>query len=153
MKAIDKIDARTQRGCTMRRKTQRSALVRAMFLALVIPLSLSAQAGPDRYEVGRALPPLGPGETLIEMTIDDAIARALEMNLDIQTARLNPDLLAFTHLKVVVDDVLENIVGKDTSKHGYPRNIYRVIYILNIVSLLYFNCIISCNTFDFQFSI
>jgi outer membrane protein len=67
-------------------------------LALTTPLALSAQenaAGPpqsgeDRYEVGKALPPLEEGEQLVVMTLEEAIARAEAQNLDIQTARLSP---------------------------------------------------------------
>jgi outer membrane protein TolC len=59
-------------------------------------MSLSAQTEPERYEVGRALPPLDPGETPVEMTLEAAIDRALEMNLDIQTARLNPDIQGYS---------------------------------------------------------
>ena len=76
----------------MRRKTIRSATVSALSLALVIPVSLSAQEEPESYRMGEALPPLPANGTMVEMTLQDAIARALEMNLDIQSARLNPDI-------------------------------------------------------------
>ena len=59
-------------------------------LALVIPMGLSGQQEGDTYEVGTALPPVDPGRTLVEITIEDAVVRALEMNLDIQTVRLSP---------------------------------------------------------------
>jgi len=67
-------------------------------LALTTPLTLSAQentagapqSGEDRYEVGKALPPLEEGEQLVVMTLEEAIARAEAQNLDIQTARLSP---------------------------------------------------------------
>jgi outer membrane protein len=42
--------------------------------------------------VGRALPPLDPEGALVEMTLAQAIARALEANLDIQSARLDPTI-------------------------------------------------------------
>ena len=61
-------------------------------LALVIPMGLSGQEGLDPYEVGTALPPLDPGRTLVDITLEDAITRALETNLDIQTARLSPQI-------------------------------------------------------------
>ena len=76
----------------MRRKTIRSAAVLALSLALVIPVSLSAQEEPESYRMGEALPPLPANGILVEMTLQDAVARALEMNLDIQSARLNPDI-------------------------------------------------------------
>jgi outer membrane protein TolC len=66
-------------------------------VALATPLSLSGQDAArqqrpqvEPYVVGQAVPPLDPGKTLIAMTLEEAIARALETNLDIQSARLNP---------------------------------------------------------------
>jgi outer membrane protein TolC len=50
----------------------------------------------DRYQVGTALPPQEPGGTLVSMTLDQAIGRAREMNLDIQTARLSPRMQQFS---------------------------------------------------------
>ncbi|MDT8368680.1 MAG: TolC family protein [Longimicrobiales bacterium] len=44
----------------------------------------------EPYEVGEARPPVEPGTPILEMTLEDAINRALESNLGIQTARLNP---------------------------------------------------------------
>jgi outer membrane protein len=54
------------------------------------------QAGQERYEVGKALPPLAPGATLVSLTLEGAIARALEQNLDIQSARLSPRMQEYT---------------------------------------------------------
>ena len=65
-------------------------------LALVIPMGLSGQQEGDPYEVGRALPPLDPGRTLLDITLEDAIQRALDRNLDIQTARLNPQIQGYS---------------------------------------------------------
>jgi outer membrane protein TolC len=50
----------------------------------------------DRYQVGTALPPQDPGRDLVTLTLDQAVERALEMNLDIQTARLSPRMQAFS---------------------------------------------------------
>ena len=61
-------------------------------LALVIPVGLSGQTEDSPYEVGRAQPPLDPGRTPVDITVDEAIARALDLNLDIQTARLSPEI-------------------------------------------------------------
>lgn len=56
-----------------------------------------SEGGPvDRYEVGTALPPQDPGKELVTMTLEQAIARALESNLDIQTARLSPRMQEFS---------------------------------------------------------
>ena len=74
----------------MRRNSIRSAVGSLLCVALVLPLGLSAQAEPEPYQMGRALPPTPAEGTLVEMTLEGAIARALEMNLDIQVARLNP---------------------------------------------------------------
>ncbi len=65
-------------------------------LALVIPMGLSGQQEGDTYEVGTALPPVDPGRTLVEITVEDAIERALEMNLNIQTARLSPQIQRYS---------------------------------------------------------
>jgi outer membrane protein TolC len=64
---------------------------------LVIPASVLAQEPPTRpqvepYEVGQALPPVPEGGTILNMTLEDAIQRALQTNLDIQSARLNPEI-------------------------------------------------------------
>ena len=76
----------------MRRNNLRSVVGSVLCLTLVLPMGISAQADPDRYQIGQALPPLPSDGSLVEMTLDDAIARALEMNLDIQAARLNPEI-------------------------------------------------------------
>lgn len=73
-------------------------------LALMIPMVLSAQedqqgpgqAAVDRYEVGQALPPLDEGDVLVPMSLADALQRASEVNLDIQTARLSPQMQAYS---------------------------------------------------------
>ncbi|MBT8395726.1 MAG: TolC family protein [Gemmatimonadetes bacterium] len=70
----------------------RSAVFLAIGLALVLPIGISAQVEEEPYQMGRALPPLPSDGSLVELTLDEAIARALEMNLDIQAARLNPEI-------------------------------------------------------------
>jgi outer membrane protein TolC len=72
--------------------------VLGMGLVLALPASLTAQdpTGAEApYIVGHAVPPVDPGRTLITMTLDEAIARALQSNLDLQSARLNPILQAY----------------------------------------------------------
>lgn len=65
-------------------------------LALALPVGVTAQNPTppqvEPYEVGRALPPVDPGGTILNMTLEDAIQRALQSNLDIQSARLNPEI-------------------------------------------------------------
>jgi len=71
-----------------------------VLLALSVPVTLSAQEdalggiieGVDRYEVGTALPPHDEGDELVTMTLEEAMDRANEVNLDIQTARLSPEM-------------------------------------------------------------
>ena len=67
----------------------------ATVLVLVVPATLHAQDRPvpqaqAPYVVGRAMPPLDPGKMLVAMTLEQAIVRALDTNLDIQSARLDP---------------------------------------------------------------
>jgi len=65
-------------------------------LAFVIPVGVSGQTEEGAYEVGTALPPLGPGRTPVDITVDQAIARALDLNLDIRTARLGPEIQRYS---------------------------------------------------------
>lgn len=44
----------------------------------------------EPYTVGQATPPAAPGATLVPMTLQEAVNRALEVNLNLQSARLNP---------------------------------------------------------------
>ena len=64
-------------------------------LALALPATMAGQQ-PVRtappYGVGQALPPLDEGKTFVGMTLADAIGKALDSNLDIQIARLNPTI-------------------------------------------------------------
>jgi outer membrane protein TolC len=73
-------------------------------LALAAPAGLSAQQKADTtpglqpYVVGQARPPIEPGEQMVPMTLDEAIARALKSNLNIQSAHLNPEIQQYTLL-------------------------------------------------------
>lgn len=67
----------------------------------IVPVSLAGQdpvppGATEPYEVGRALPPLEEGQTPVEMSLQDAVGRALEANLDIQTVRLSPQIQSFS---------------------------------------------------------
>jgi outer membrane protein TolC len=83
--------------------TQPTRQAGAVILALVVPVTLSAQDDPssdvfegvEPYEVGTAVPPLSEGADLVTMTLEQAIERANEVNLDIQTARLSPQMQAY----------------------------------------------------------
>jgi outer membrane protein len=71
----------------------------AIGLTVVLTAGLSAQDRPaegDPYEVGRALPPSDPNREMVTLTLEQAIALALETNLDIQTARLTPRMQAYS---------------------------------------------------------
>ena len=83
--------------------TRTLGLVLLAAAGLTLPLGLSAQdADADTilqhipYEVGTAQPPIEPGTTLTSMTVDQAIDRALESNLDLQSARLSPEIQAYS---------------------------------------------------------
>ncbi len=72
-------------------------------VVLGLPHGLSAQdADADTilqhipYEVGVAEPPVEPGTILRAMTLEQAIDRALENNLDVQSARLGPQIQAYS---------------------------------------------------------
>jgi len=83
--------------------TRTLGLVLLAAAGLTLPHGLSAQdADADTilqhipYEVGTAQPPIEPGTTLTSMTVDQAIDRALESNLDLQSARLSPEIQAYS---------------------------------------------------------
>lgn len=59
------------------------------------PAAATQSAQPDRYVVGQAMPPTQPGTTLISLTLDDAMAMALEKNLDLKAARLSPQAVDY----------------------------------------------------------
>jgi outer membrane protein TolC len=46
----------------------------------------------ERYTVGTARPPVVEGSKLLELTLDQAQAIALEKNLDLKVARMNPQI-------------------------------------------------------------
>ena len=50
----------------------------------------------DRYVVGRALPPDTPGQQRVDMSLQQAIDRAIEKNLDIQREKLSPQMQDLT---------------------------------------------------------
>ena len=50
----------------------------------------------DRYVVGRALPPETPGTQRVDLTLEQAIDRAIEKNLDIQREKLSPQMQDYT---------------------------------------------------------
>jgi outer membrane protein TolC len=72
------------------------AVVMLVFSA--IPASAQAQLPEiEPYEVGMAQPPIADDDVVVRMSLDEAIARALQANLDIQSVRLNPSLQAFAY--------------------------------------------------------
>jgi outer membrane protein TolC len=52
----------------------------------------ATQAAQDKYVVGQAAPPEVAGAPVMNMTLDEAIQRALDRNLDIKVQRLNPQI-------------------------------------------------------------
>ena len=88
-----------------------------MGLALVIPMGLSGLQEADPYEVGTALPPVDPNRGLVDITLEEAISRALEMNLDIQTARFSPQIqrYALQAAEAVFSPTLSSTYGYNNS--------------------------------------
>ncbi|MGW8265529.1 MAG: TolC family protein [Longimicrobiales bacterium] len=76
----------------MRRQSLHRIWMGVAVFSLVVPTGLVGQEPPGQYEVGRALPPEVEGRPTVPMTLEEAIARSLELNLDIQTARLSPQI-------------------------------------------------------------
>lgn len=79
----------------------RGAKVWAMALTMTTAAAASAQqpaapatatqgAAQDRYVVGQARPPLTAGTQYMDVTLDQAMQIALEKNLDLKVARMNP---------------------------------------------------------------
>ncbi|MCG6987458.1 MAG: TolC family protein [Gemmatimonadetes bacterium] len=86
-------------------KHRNGLLTWGLALALVGPAALSGQQPADTtqpglkpYVVGEALPPVEQGQTLLPMSLNDAIQRALKANLNIQTANLNPEIQHYSLL-------------------------------------------------------
>ncbi|MGH7485805.1 MAG: TolC family protein, partial [bacterium] len=72
---------------------------------MTAPVAAAPQGGPsapqaqqpiDRYIVGQAKPPEQPGSPMIDLTLEKAIQIALDNNLDLQSARINPILQDFS---------------------------------------------------------
>src|SRR5262245_18437363 len=55
----------------------------------------------DRYVVGQARPPVTEGSELVEMTLEQAYALALEKNLDLKVARMNPVITDYTKQSLI----------------------------------------------------
>ncbi|MGE5838217.1 MAG: TolC family protein [Acidobacteriota bacterium] len=87
--------------------------VRALAIAVFLPAVASAQttapaapapatpqtqAAPpiDRYVVGQAKPPEVPGTTLLDLTLEQALQMALDKNLGLQAARMNPQIADYS---------------------------------------------------------
>ncbi len=97
----------------MWRNRNARALTGIAFVTLLLPLSILGQEEPPQYEVGRALPPTVEGRSMVAMTLDEAVERALRSNLDIQTARLSPQIQAYglTAAEAAFSTVLNSTLG------------------------------------------
>ncbi|MGE0160215.1 MAG: TolC family protein [Gemmatimonadales bacterium] len=80
----------------MQKRAYRLVFWAAGAAVMFVTTGVSAQEAPDRYEVGRAAPPADPGRETVTMTLEQAIDRALETNLDIQSARIGPRMQAYS---------------------------------------------------------
>ncbi len=73
-------------------------------LALAAPAGVTAQQKADTvpgvqpYVVGEAKPPVEPGEQMVPLTLEEAIARALKSNLNIQSVQLDPEIQQYSLL-------------------------------------------------------
>lgn len=54
--------------------------------------SATPQAAQDRYIVGQAKPPEVPGRSVVNLTLEESIQRALDRNIDLKVQRFNPQL-------------------------------------------------------------
>ena len=50
----------------------------------------------DRYVVGQAKPPAVAGQQLLNLTLDEAIQRAIDRNIDLKVQRFNPQLTDYS---------------------------------------------------------
>ncbi|MCG6956016.1 MAG: TolC family protein [Gemmatimonadetes bacterium] len=86
------------------RQYKSGLVVWALAAALALPSALSGQQPADTtpglqpYIVGQAKPPVESGGTLVNMSLNEAIARALSSNLDIQTVKLTPAIQQYSLL-------------------------------------------------------
>ena len=71
----------------------------------------------EAYTVGEALPPLDPGAVLTPMSLQAAIDRALEVNLSLQSARLNPEIQDFNlqSARAAFSPTLNSTIGFNNS--------------------------------------
>jgi outer membrane protein TolC len=83
------------------KKLVRSVGILVLMGTLMTPVNLTGQdpvapGALEAYEVGQALPPFEEGQSLVEMSLDAAIDRALRANLDIQTVMLSPQIQSYS---------------------------------------------------------
>lgn len=62
----------------------------AGFVSTPAAAQQASQAPADRYVVGQATPDVQPGTKMLNLTLDQAMEMALENNLDLKVARMNP---------------------------------------------------------------
>ena len=60
------------------------------------PSTGAPQTAPDRYIVGQAKPPEVPGEPMLNLSLDEAIQRALDRNIDLKVQRYNPQMTDYS---------------------------------------------------------
>lgn len=89
----------TETRPAMSRAPRRPLTLSGCIALILFPGLLVAQDPPapppleaDPYQVGTAQPPLEEGQALVTLTLDEAVALALENNLGIRSARLNPEI-------------------------------------------------------------
>jgi outer membrane protein TolC len=81
------------------------------------PTGLPQQQPIDRYVVGQARPPAEPGHTLVDMTLEQAMTMALEKNLDLKVARMDPQSIDYQ-----LQSARAGYMARYTSSYSYQNN-------------------------------
>jgi len=97
----------------------------AMAIAVSVP-ALGQQPAPtgvpqsqpvERYLVGQARPPVVPGNTIVDMTLEQAMQTALEKNLDLKVARMDPQNIDYQ-----LQSARAGYMTRYTASYAYQNN-------------------------------
>jgi outer membrane protein len=116
-------------------KATQAVWVRAFAMTLLLPGVALAQTTPppplptpapapagqsqtvDKYVVGQAKPPEVPGTAVRELTLEEAIQLALDKNLSLQAAKLNPQLADYS-----LQSARAAFLPRYTSRYSYSNS-------------------------------
>jgi outer membrane protein len=92
--------------------------VLALPAVLVPGLNLAGQEVAGSWEVGRALPPEDAGGRLRGLSLDEAVRLALQNNLGLRSAQLNPEIqaLGISQAEAAFRPVLSSTLGLNNAK-------------------------------------